>query len=150
MHEEVTKKTVEVREFIAVDGKKFTTAEACEQHERGLRAEVIRKQIRQERVDLADDPTRGFPYDDVNIVTIRTVEQWEAWTGRAYPANRTFEPFVTLEYSEEVGDRCGDSHYETCTMAPNAFADILEKHAQRIRETVAKMSPAAEEATGSV
>ncbi|MCL5117051.1 MAG: hypothetical protein M1272_07875 [Firmicutes bacterium] len=150
MHEEVTQKTVEVRVFIAVDGKKFTTAAACEAHERELRAEVVRKQIRQERVDLDDDPTRGFPFDDVNIVAIQTVEQWEAWTGHQFPADRTFNPFITMEYSEEVDDHCRGSHYETRTMAPNAFADILENHAQRIRETVATVSRAAEEPKSTV
>lgn len=140
MREEVTMKTVKVREFIAVDGQKFTTAEACEQHERELRNHGIRKQIRQKRVDLDDDPTRGFPYDDVNIVAIQTVEQWEAWTSHQFPADRTFEPFITMEYSEEVDDHCRGSHYEMRTMEPGLFADILEKHAQRIREAVAQMS----------
>lgn len=132
MHKET--KIVETSLYIAEDGQKFVTVEACERHERKRRNTAIRKQIRTVHVNLDDDLTHGFPYDAVKIMAIQTVAQWEAWAGHTFPAAGTFVPFLSLEYLEyleEVTDRCGDRNYETCTMDPGDLADTLEQHAKR-------------------
>ena len=150
MREEVTVVTVETREYIAEDGRKFSTVEACERYEQALRVQAIRRQILRVTVELDDDPTRGFPYDNVQLVAIQTVEQWEAWTGHTFPTDRHFEPFVILEYSEEIGGRCGGREYDTRVMKPSDFANTLDQQAQRIRQAVTKMSRPAKELKDAV
>lgn len=139
MQEKITIK--EVHQFLADDGSKFSTAEACERYEKEMRDDATRRQIPRKTIDLCDDPSRNSPSDSVCLFAIQNVHQWEARTHRPYPPDRPFTPFLTLEYYEEVDDHCGGNHYDAQTMDPQAFADLLTQQAQRVRMAIEQMKP---------
>jgi len=139
MQEKITIK--EIHQFLADDGSQFSTAEACERHEKEMRDKATRRQIPRKTIDLSDDPSRNSASGSVCLLAIQNASQWKVWAHGAYPPDRPFTPFLTLEYYEEVYDGCGGHDYETRTMDPQAFADLLTQQAQQIRMAIEQMNP---------
>lgn len=140
MQEKVITETKEWRIFIAEDGTQFNSPEAAERHEREMAHRAIRQRISRVKLDWDKDDTRNENQNEFLLIRFRTVEEWEAWTGYSWSADRSFQPRIVFEYDEEFEDRCGDRDYRPRHLDPQAMITILEEQIQQIRDGITMLN----------